>query len=112
MFPPGVQSAAADAIVTLFEGEPVEEALRLAAELRSRGIRVETYPEPAKLGKQFKYAGDRGIRFAVILGPDERTRQQVTIKNLETGEQSAVPREEVAERVAAGTERNAAHPGV
>ena len=112
MFPPGVQSAAADAIVTLFEGEPVEEALRLAAELRSRGIRVETYPEPAKLGRQFKYAGDRGIRFAVILGPDERTRQQVTIKNLETGEQSAVPREEVAERVAAGTERNAAHPGV
>jgi histidyl-tRNA synthetase len=112
MFPPRVQSAAADAIVTLFEGEPIEEALRLAAELRTRGIRVELYPEPAKLGRQFKYAGDRGIRFAVIMGSDERARQEVTIKNLETGEQSTVPRGAVAERLAAGIERKAADPGV
>ncbi len=34
MFPPGVQRAAADVMVTLFEGEPVEEGLALARELR------------------------------------------------------------------------------
>jgi histidyl-tRNA synthetase len=100
MFPEGIERGAADAVVTLFEGEPVEEALRLAAELRARGVRVELYPEPAKLGKQFKYAGERGIPFALILGPDERARQEVTIKNLQTGEQGAVPRAAVAERLA------------
>jgi histidyl-tRNA synthetase len=108
MFPPGVESSAADAIVTLFEGEPIEEALQLAAELRGRGIRIEVYPEPGKLGKQFKYAAERKIRFALIVGSDERARQEVTIKNLETGEQAAVARSAVAERLAAGGTRQAA----
>ena len=36
------------------------EALRLAAELRAAGLRVEVYPEPDKLGKQFKYAAATG----------------------------------------------------
>ena len=60
MFPAGLQGAAADVLVTLFDGEPIEEALRLAAELRGAGLRVEVYPEPDKLGKQFKYAAARG----------------------------------------------------
>jgi histidyl-tRNA synthetase len=102
MFPAGVESAAADAMLTLFEGEPIDEALRLASELRAAAMRIEVYPEPAKLGKQFKYAAERRIRFALIMGGDERARQEVTIKNMETGEQVSVPRAIVAERLAAG----------
>jgi len=99
MFPPGIERAAADAMVTLFEGEPIEDALRLAADLRARGIRVETYPEPAKLGRQFKYAADRGIGCALIVGADERARREVTVKDLDTGEQGSVPRDAVAEQL-------------
>jgi histidyl-tRNA synthetase len=71
--------------------------LRLAAELRARGIRVETYPEPDKLGKQMKYASAKRIPYAAILGGDEIARGEVTIKNLETGNQESLPRATVAE---------------
>ena len=59
-FRPASRAAAADVLVTLFEGEDPGEALRLARELRAAGLRVEVYPEPDKLGKQFKYAARSG----------------------------------------------------
>jgi histidyl-tRNA synthetase len=74
----------------------VADALRLAGELRARGLRVDVYPDADKLAKQFKYASARGIRFVTVVGSDERTAGQVTVKNMQTGEQSAVARAEVA----------------
>jgi histidyl-tRNA synthetase len=96
MFPPGLQRASADVMVTLFEGEPVEDGLRLAADLRSSGLRVEVYPEPDKLGKQFKYASARGIRCVTVVGGDERAADRVTIKDMAKGKQTSVPRAEIA----------------
>src|ERR671913_1987652 len=81
MFPPELATAAADVMVTLFEGEPLEEGLRLAHELRAAGRRVDVYPEPDKLGKQFKYAATRGFPYVVIMGDDEAARGEVTVKN-------------------------------
>jgi histidyl-tRNA synthetase len=101
MFPADVQKPAADVLVTLFEGEPVEAALALAAELRRSGTRVEVYPEPDKLGKQFKYAAARGVTWVTIVGADERARGEVTIKKMTTGEQTTVQRQGVGEHVAA-----------
>jgi len=99
MFPPSVQSAAADVLVTQFDNDGVAEALRLAAELRAGGIRVEVYPDVDKLGKQFKYASARGVRFVTVVGSDERAAGQVTLKNLVTGEQRGVARTEVVATV-------------
>ena len=103
MFPSALQTSSVDAMVTLFEGEPIEEALKLSAELRATGLRVELYPEPDKLGKQFKYAASRGIRRVVIMGADERARQQVTIKNMETGEQVSIARSDATRWLAEST---------
>jgi histidyl-tRNA synthetase len=101
MFPASAADAApADVMITLFDDDGVPDALRLAGELRARALRVEVYPEVAKLGKQFKYASERRIRFAVVAGSDERDRQEVTIKNMETGEQSSVPRASAADWLA------------
>ena len=99
MFPADVQTTAADVMITLFDQQSVQDSLRLAAELRSAGIRVEVYPEPDKLGKQFKYAASRGVRLVLVEGADERARQEVTVKNMMTGEQTSVPRTEVCERL-------------
>ena len=99
MFPPDVDANAADVLVTLFEGEDVAHALRLARELRESGLRVEVYPEPDKLGKQFKYAAAAGVPRVAIMGGDELARGVVTIKDMRTGEQSAVPRAELTERL-------------
>jgi len=99
MFPPEIEQASADVLLTLFDRSTVPEALKLAAELRAAGIRVEVYPEPDKLGKQMKYASSRKIRFAAILGGDEIARGEVTIKNLDTGEQKTMPHPAVADLV-------------
>jgi len=105
MFPESVQSAAADVLVTLFDEEGTTDGLRLACDLRDAGIRVEVYPEPDKLGKQFKYASARGLRFVTVVGGDERAAGQVTIKDMTSGEQIAVPRAEVASWLSARTAR-------
>jgi histidyl-tRNA synthetase len=96
MFPPDLANSAADVMVTQFEGEPVEDALRLAHDLRAAGLRVDIYPEADKLGKQFKYAASRGVKFVTVMGGDERARGEVQIKDMTSGEQSAVARTEVA----------------
>jgi histidyl-tRNA synthetase len=101
MFPADVASAAPDVMVTLFEGEPLEEGLRLAQELRAAGLRVDVYPEPDKLGKQFKYAALRGVKFVTVAGGDERARGEVTLKNMQTGEQASVSRAQVVARIRA-----------
>jgi histidyl-tRNA synthetase len=85
MFPPGAEASVADVLVTQFDGEGVAETLALARELRGAGLRVEVYPEPDKLGKQFKYAAAAGISHVAVLGADERARGVVTIKDMRTG---------------------------
>ncbi|MGH9374052.1 MAG: histidine--tRNA ligase [Vicinamibacterales bacterium] len=105
MFPPDVEAVAADVLVTLFEGEDVGEALRLAGELREAGFRVEVYPEPDKLGKQFKYAAAAGIPRVAVVGGDERARGVVTIKDMTTAGQRAIPRAELTAWLTAGAER-------
>ena len=99
MFPAEIQQTAADVLVAVFDDETVPESLRLAAELRGSGVRVEVYPEPDKLGKQMKYAAAKMIPFAAILGGDELARGEVTIKNLQTGAQESVARASVGERI-------------
>ena len=99
MFPAELATASADVMVTNFEGEPVEEALTLAADLRAAGLRVDVYPEPDKLGKQFKYAASRGVQFVTIQGSDERARGVVTVKNMNTGEQEVLDRPTLADQL-------------
>jgi histidyl-tRNA synthetase len=101
MFPADLAVAAADVLVTLFEGEPADDGLRLAGELRRDGLRVDVYPEPDKLGKQFKYAAARGVRFVAVVGADERSRGEVTVKDLTTGEQTTVARTAAARHMRA-----------
>lgn len=96
MFPTSVTGAAADVLMTLFEGEPPGEALAVAAGLRRDGLRVDVYPEADKLGKQLKYAAARGIRFAAIFGESERRDGTVTIRDLVAGGQQVVPRDRAA----------------
>jgi histidyl-tRNA synthetase len=92
MFPPDVDAGAADVLVTLFDVESVPDALKLAGELRACGYRVDVYPEPDKLGKQFKYAAASGVPRVAVLGADERANGVVTIKNMKTGQQKQIRR--------------------
>ena len=70
-------------------------ALPIAAQLRSQGISCEIYPENTKLKKQFDYATKKGIRYFAIIGEDEIKAGEVTLKDLTTGTQQRVPKEEL-----------------
>jgi histidyl-tRNA synthetase len=96
MFPPSAVSSAADVMVTLFDGDGMDDGLRLARECRALGLRVEVYPEADKLGKQFKYASARQTRFVTVVGPDERAAGHVTVKDLASGTQTQHPRADTA----------------
>jgi histidyl-tRNA synthetase len=96
MFPSELSASPADVMVTLWNEDSISDSLTLAHELRASGLRVDLYPEADKLGKQFKYASERGIPAVVVLGDDEKVRGEVAIKDMRTGEQRTVKRGMVA----------------
>jgi histidyl-tRNA synthetase len=99
MFPPELNTNAADVLVTVWNEETIGESLALANELRGQGLRVFVYPEADKLGKQFKYAGSINVPFVAILGDEERAGGKVALKNMQTGEQKTISREEIAQLI-------------
>lgn len=79
-------------LVTIFNPSLQGETLKVAQQLREAGINTELYPDPSdKLDKQFKYADKKGIPFAIIIGQDEADQNVVTLKNLSTRDQQALP---------------------
>ena len=94
MFPEDLKATNADVLVTIWDEDSFESSLALGRELRDAGLRVELYPEADKLAKQFKYASSRGINFVVVAGTDERARGDISVKDMRTGEQRAVRREQ------------------
>jgi histidyl-tRNA synthetase len=96
MFPSSLVATPAEVMVTIWNAEKTSDAIRLAGELRADGLRVDVYPEPDKIGKQFKYADSRGMPFVIVVGDEEAARGEVAVKNLSSGEQHVVPRAQVA----------------
>lgn len=62
-------------------------AMQAITVLRKAGIKVELYPDNAKIGKQFSHADKRNIPFAVIAGETEMSAHKFALKNLVSGEQ-------------------------
>jgi histidyl-tRNA synthetase len=96
MFPESVVRGSSDVMVTLWNNEMRSDSLALATTLRAAGLRVDVYPEPDKIGKQFKYASGRKVPFVAVVGDDERARGEVTIKDMRSSEQKSLRRSEAA----------------
>lgn len=64
--------------------------MKLLREIRGAGINAEIYPEQGKIKKQFKYADDKGIPFVATIGSNEMEKGVITVKNMQSGEQSEV----------------------
>ena len=92
--PKDLNGPPAQVLITIFDEDSMLASFSLAEELRKASLRVTCYPEAAKLSKQFKFADRMGISLAVIIGPDEQKNGQVSIKNLQTGEQRSALRSE------------------
>lgn len=68
-----------------------KEAYHLMETLRAKKIACEIYPDKSKFDKQFKYAEKKGIPNIIIIGSDELTKKECTLKNLTTGTQQTIP---------------------
>ncbi|KAF0107005.1 MAG: histidyl-tRNA synthetase [Anaerolineaceae bacterium] len=93
-------------LVTVFSPDLLPASLKLAAHLRSAGLNVTCYPEPAKLQKQFKFADRMGMKAALVVGPDEAAAGKVTVKNLKDGTQETIASGQALEAVKKILERH------
>lgn len=93
---PNLNSFTDTVLVTVFDEALIGESVEVANLLRGSGLKTIAYPEVAKLPKQLKFADRMGIRFAVVIGPDEAADGKVTVKDLSAHTQQTVAKAEAA----------------
>ncbi len=65
-------------------------AFGVMQQCREANIACEMYYEPAKMNKQFKYATNKKIKNAIIIGSKEMESNRCEVKNLELGDQVSI----------------------
>jgi histidyl-tRNA synthetase len=83
-------SAAAKVFVINVKDEQRDDAIKITQILRRAGISAEFNVSGKDLRKQFEYANARGIRFAVVIGPEEAKEGTVKVKDMATGKEEKV----------------------
>src|SRR5580698_1036063 len=92
-------AAKADAYIAPIGESLNPAALVLARELRRAGLRIDLGDGSFRLKKSFE-AADKIARRIVILGEDEHQSGILTVKDFASGEQTKVPRAELAANLA------------
>jgi len=64
--------------------------LPLLDELRKAGIPAEIYPSADKMKKQMNYANKKSVKYVILAGESEIEEGSVTVKEMESGEQTRV----------------------
>jgi histidyl-tRNA synthetase len=86
-----------DVFLAAITADDVPHVLAIAHQLRDAGLRAE-YALGAgapNIGRQLKLADARGARFAIVIGPDDRARGEVMLKDLTAKTQRALARDQV-----------------
>jgi histidyl-tRNA synthetase len=79
-----------DVFLAFITQEDLPHVLSLAHRLRAAGLRVEYALSPQAVGKQLKLADARHAKLAAVIGPDERARDEIVIKDLQSGAQETI----------------------
>jgi histidyl-tRNA synthetase len=72
-----------------------DEGFRVANTIRSAGISAETRYSGSSLKAQMKIADKLAARFVVMIGEDELSRHEVTVRNMSTKEQVRIGMDQV-----------------
>jgi len=78
-----------------FGNEEQKYCLGLVNKIRKAGINAELFPDAAKMKKQMAYADAKKIPFVVLIGSEEMKTGILTVKNMNSGEQSKLPFEQL-----------------
>jgi len=87
-------------MIARFEEVDYRDYIELSKELRNAGIDNFIFlGNNLKFKKQLQYAQKQGVSVVVLLGEDELKQNRVAVKDLETGKQEVVSRNEVADYI-------------
>ena len=93
LFPENL-SLGVDVMFVNFGEKEETHILPILAQLRSKGISAEIYPDAAKMKKQMTYANNTKAHFVAIVGENEMADNNITLKNMRSGDQQTVDLEE------------------
>jgi len=85
------ESSRIDGFLVAVTSKDTPVVLRLANDLRRGGLRIEYGLKSQSVVKQLKLAAARPAKTAVIIGPDERERNEAVVRDMTTGEEHRVP---------------------
>jgi histidyl-tRNA synthetase len=85
-----------DVFVAHLEGETKIEAMKLASELRKAGVAVIMATGDKSLRGQMRQADSLDIAYALILGEEEVSGQNVMLRDMRSGDQKSIPLAEIA----------------
>ncbi len=94
---PSSAAATTQLLIVNFDKSIEPFTLRLLADLRAAGIAAELYPAAVKLKKQMGYADDKKIPYVLLVGEEETASGDLSLKDMQTGEQRKVRVEELHE---------------
>lgn len=89
-------SARRDFYIVVPDASLCEDAFMICQNLREAGFSGEMCWQAASMKSQLRQAAKSGALYALILGTDEAARGEVAARNMESGEQAAVPASELA----------------
>ena len=77
-------------LISNFDETSEAFALPILSQLRAAGIAAELYPQAAKLKKQLGYADSKRIPYVILIGSEEMASGLLSLKNMNSGEQSTL----------------------
>ena len=86
-------------MVAAFDDAQFGEALQIAAELRRAGVATILNTESVPLKKKLRYADRLGIPLVVLIGEEEVRGRFATVKDMATGENKPIPRQQLVEEL-------------
>ena len=84
-----------DVLVVPFSESNMGYASDIATSLRTAGKKCEVYYEDKPFKKKLNYANRLGIPYVCIIGDDEEKDSKVTIKNMDSGEQTTINKDKI-----------------
>ena len=79
--------------------EQMPQALSAAQKLRQADIKTDVYYQQKGMKQKMKYAGKLGIPYVMLIGEEEAANQQVTLKNMNQGQQATMVIEEAIAQI-------------
>ena len=76
----------AEFLIISFSENELKKSFKIANELREFGKNVEVLLEEFNMKKAFKFANKRGVKYVLVIGEREISKNVFEFKNMETGE--------------------------